>query len=30
VTGRYVRLRILTEIHGGPWASVADLGVMLK
>tara|TARA_R110002072_G_scaffold269796_1_gene429088 strand:- start:24298 stop:26190 length:1893 start_codon:yes stop_codon:yes gene_type:complete len=30
VAGRYLRLRILSEIHGGPWASIADLGVMIK
>lgn len=30
VTGRYVRLRILSEIRGGPWASIADLGVMIQ
>ena len=30
VTGRYVRLRILTEVNGGPWASVAEFGVIGK
>ena len=29
-TGRYIRLRILSEINGGPWASIADLGVIIK
>ena len=28
VTGRYVRLRILSEVNGGPWASLAELGVL--
>ena len=28
VKGRYVRLRILTEVNGGPWASIAELGVL--
>ncbi len=28
--GRYVRLRILSEVNGGPWASIADLGVIIK
>ena len=28
VTGRYVRLRALTEVGGGPWASLAELGVV--
>lgn len=28
--GRYIKLRILSEINGGPWASIADLGVMIK
>ncbi|MEZ6124710.1 MAG: sulfatase-like hydrolase/transferase [Planctomycetaceae bacterium] len=26
--GRYVRIRILTEAGGGPWASAADIGVI--
>ena len=26
--GRYVRLRILSEVNGGPWASVAELGIV--
>ncbi len=26
--GRYVRMQILTEINGGPWASAAELGVL--
>jgi hypothetical protein len=26
-SGRYLRLHILSEIHGGPRASIADLGV---
>ena len=30
VQGRYVLLRALSEIHGGPWASVAELGVIGK
>ncbi|MEZ5965453.1 MAG: sulfatase-like hydrolase/transferase [Planctomycetota bacterium] len=28
VTGRYVRLRIRSEVNGGPWASVAELGLV--
>ena len=28
VRGRYVRLRILSEVNGGPWASIAELGVV--
>ena len=28
LTGRYVQLRALSEINGGPWASVAELGVI--
>ena len=27
-TGRYVRIRVLSEVGGGPWASAADLGVI--
>ena len=27
-TGRYVRLRILSEVNGGPWASIAELGII--
>lgn len=29
-SGRYLRLRILSEMHGGPWASIADIGVLGK
>lgn len=28
VKGRYVRVRILSEVSGGPWASIAELGVI--
>jgi len=28
VKGRYVLLRALSEVDGGPWASVAELGVI--
>ena len=28
VKGRYVLLRVLSEVNGGPWASVAELGVV--
>ncbi len=28
VSGRYVQLRILSEVNGGPWASIAELGVI--
>ena len=30
VNGRYVRLRILSEVNGGPWASIAELGIVGK
>ncbi len=30
VTGRYVLLRVLSEVNGGPWASVAEIGVIGK
>lgn len=29
-TGRYVRLRILSEVGGGPWASLAEFGLLQK
>ena len=28
VRGRYISLRILSEVNGGPWASIAELGVI--
>ncbi len=28
VKSRYVRVRVLSEINGGPWASVAELGII--
>ena len=28
VKGRFVLLRVLSEVNGGPWASVAELGVV--
>ncbi len=28
VKGRYIRLRVLSEVNGGPWASIAELGVI--
>ncbi len=28
IMGRYVMLRALSEVNGGPWASVAELGVI--
>lgn len=28
VAGRYVRARFLSEVNGGPWASVAELGIV--
>lgn len=28
--GRYLRVRILTEVNGGPWASIAELGAIGK
>ena len=30
VSGRFVRFRALSEVNGGPWASVAELGVVGK
>ena len=27
-TGRYVLFRVLSEVNGGPWASVAELGLI--
>jgi arylsulfatase A-like enzyme len=30
VRGRYVRIKILSEVNGGPWASAADIGVLAK
>lgn len=27
-TGRFLRVRILSEVNGGPWASIAELGVI--
>ncbi len=30
VKARYVRLRILSEVNGNPWASIAELGVVGK
>jgi hypothetical protein len=28
VRGRYVRIRILSEVNGNPWASAAEIGVV--
>ena len=28
VTGRFVRVRMLSEVNGGPWASISELGVV--
>lgn len=28
VSGRYVLIRILSEVNGGPWASISELGVI--
>ena len=28
IKGRYVRLRALSEVNGGPWASIAEIGVI--
>lgn len=28
--GRFVRIRLLSEVNGGPWASIAELGVIGK
>ncbi len=28
VTGRFVKLRVLSEVNDGPWASAAEIGVV--
>jgi hypothetical protein len=28
VTGRFVRVRILSEVNGNPWASAAEIGIV--
>jgi arylsulfatase A-like enzyme len=28
--GRFLRLRVLSEVNGGPWASIAELGILAK
>ncbi len=28
VTGRYLRIRVLSEVNGGPWASAADIAII--
>jgi arylsulfatase A-like enzyme len=28
VQGRYVRIRVLSEVNGGPWASAAEIGIL--
>lgn len=30
VQGRYVRIRVLSEVNGGPWASIAEIGVVTE
>ncbi|MFT5328691.1 MAG: phospholipase C, partial [Planctomycetaceae bacterium] len=30
VSGRYVLIRILSEVNAGPWASVSELGIIGK
>ena len=30
VEGRYIRIRALSEVNGGPWASIAEFGVIGK
>ncbi len=30
VTGRYLRVRVLSEVNGGPWASASEIGVTVK
>jgi len=30
VSGRYVLVRILSEVNGGPWASISELGIIGK
>lgn len=28
VQGRFIRMRILSEVNGGPWASISELGIV--
>ncbi len=28
ISGRFVRIRILSEVNGGPWASLAEIGIV--
>lgn len=28
IEGRYVKIRVLSEVNGGPWASIAELGIL--
>ena len=30
VKGQYIRIRALSEVNGGPWASMAEFGVIGK
>ncbi|MCP4512845.1 MAG: discoidin domain-containing protein, partial [Fuerstiella sp.] len=28
VKGRFIRIRVLSEVNGGPWASISELGIV--
>jgi hypothetical protein len=30
VAGRYLLIRILSEVNGGPWASISEIGIIGK
>ena len=30
ISGRYVKIEIISEVNNGPWASAAELGIIAK
>ncbi len=30
ISGRYVKIKIISEVNNGPWASAAELGIIAK